>query len=146
MKKENENRKDFMLKEIEVVQGIIRRMASNSFMIKGWGLTLIVVTLLLKGTKYQVWITFIPLLVFWYLDAYFLRQERLYRKLYEWIIKNRLKTDKYLFDMNTSRFSNKISSNFIIMFSITLRWFYGSIFVLIVIYLFFLYLIQNGGC
>ena len=26
--------------------------------------------LLLKGVKYQIWIAFIPLLVFWFLDAY----------------------------------------------------------------------------
>ena len=35
-------------------------MAFNSFMIKGWTITLVVVTLLLKGTAlYQTWIAFI---------------------------------------------------------------------------------------
>ena len=92
-----ESLKECMLKEIEIIQDIIKRMAFNSFMIKGWAITLVVVSLLLKGTeKYQIWIAFIPLLVFWFLDAYFLWQERLYRKLYEWVINNRLKTDEYL--------------------------------------------------
>ncbi len=134
-----------MLKEVDIIQEIIRRMAFNSFMIKGWAITLVVVALLLKGTEYQVWIAFIPLLVFWFLDAYFLWQERMYRKLYEWVIKNRLKTDEYLFDMNAYRFKDEVQSRFRIMFSITLGWFYGSIAILIVIYSIIIFLVQKGG-
>jgi hypothetical protein len=129
-----ESLKEYMLKEIEIIQDIIKRMAFNSFMIKGWAITLVVVALLLKGTNYQVGIAFIPLLVFWFLDAYFLWQERLYRKLYEWVIDNRLKTDENLFDMNAYRFKDKVQSKFRIMFSITLGWFYASIAILIIIY------------
>jgi hypothetical protein len=33
---EKENLKEFMLKEIDVIQDIIKRTASNSFLIKGW--------------------------------------------------------------------------------------------------------------
>jgi hypothetical protein len=137
--------KDYMLKEIDIIQDIIKRMAFNSFMIKGWAITLVVVALLLKGTGYQVWIAFIPLLVFWFLDAYFLWQERMYRKLYEWVTTNRLKTDEYLFDMNAYRFEDEVQSRFRIMFSITLGWFYGSIAILILVYSVLLFLMQNGG-
>lgn len=136
-----ENLKEYMLKEIEIIQDIIKRMASNSFLIKGWAITLVVVVLLLKGTRYQVLISFIPLLVFWFLDAYFLWQERMYRKLYEWVINNRLKTDKYLFDMNAYRFKDAVPSKFRTMFSITLGWFYGSIAILIIIYSIFLFIV-----
>ena len=31
--------KDIMFKEVDLIQGVINRMASNSFMIKGWSLT-----------------------------------------------------------------------------------------------------------
>jgi len=138
--------KEYLLKEVEIIQDIIKRMAFNSFMIKGWTITLVVITLLLKGAeKYQVWIAFIPLLVFWFLDAYFLWQERMYRKLYDWVINNRLKTEEHLFDMNAYRFKNKVQSKFKIMFSITLGWFYGSIAVLIIIYSIIIFLIQKGG-
>ncbi|MFC1834353.1 hypothetical protein ACFL2Q_06430 [Thermodesulfobacteriota bacterium] len=126
--------RQFMLKEIDIIQDIIKRMALNSFMIKGWAITLVVVTLLLKGIKYQVFIAFIPLLVFWFLDAYFLWQERMYRKLYEWVVDNRLKTEEKLFDMNPYRFRGKVQSIPGVMFSITLGWFYGSIAVLVIIY------------
>jgi len=137
-----ESLKEYMIKEIDIIQDIIKRMAFNSFIIKGWATTLVVVTLLLKGTEYQVWIAFIPLLVFWFLDAYFLWQERLYKKLYEWIINNRLKTDEYLFDMNAYRFKDEVQSKFRIMFSTTLGWFYGSIAILIIIYSIILSLLE----
>jgi len=139
-----ENLKEYMLKEIDIIRDIIKRMAFNSFMIKGWAITLVVVTLLLKGTeKYQVWLAFIPLLVFWFLDAYFLWQERMYRKLYDWVINNRLKTEEYLFDMNAYRFKNEVQSRVRIMCSITLGWFYGSIAILVIIYV--LILFTKGG-
>ena len=137
-----EELKEFMLKEIEIIQDIIKRMAFNSFMIKGWTITLVAVTLLLRGSEYQVLIAFIPILVFWFLDAYFLWQERLYRRLYNWVIKNRTNTDQYLFDMNAYRFKNEEQSRLRIMFSITLGWFYGSIFILTLIYATYIFL----GC
>ena len=133
-----EELKEFMLKEIEIIQDIIKRMAFNSFMMKGWTVTLVAVTLLLKGSEYQVFIAFIPLIVFWYLDAYFLWQERLYRRLYNWVVQNRMQTEEFLFDMNAYRFKGEEQSKFRIMFSITLGWFYGSIFVLTLVYAFFL--------
>jgi hypothetical protein len=138
MKYTQEELKEFMFKEIEIIQEIIKRMAFNSFMIKGWTVTLVAITLLLKGSKFQVLIAFIPLIVFWFLDAYFLWQERLYRRLYNWVIQNRIQTDECLFDMNAYRFKDQEQSRLRIMFSLTLGWFYGSIFVLIVIYAIFL--------
>jgi len=132
-----ENIKDFMIKELEMIQGIINRMANNSFLIKGWVIVLVIVILLLKGNKYQASIAFIPILVFWFLDAYFLRIERLYRRLYNWVKDNRLKTKDFLFDLNYKRFGKEEQSILRIMFSITLVLFYGSIFILTLIYVIF---------
>ena len=139
-----EDIKDFMIKELEIIQGIINRMAYNSFMIKGWTITLVVATLLLKGDKYNTFIAFIPIVVFWFLDAYFLRLERLYRRLYNWVKDNRLKTQDFLFDLNYKRFEREEQSIPRIMFSITLVWFYGSLFGLTLIYVIFLLLIKGG--
>jgi len=135
----------YLLKEIELIQRTISRMSSNSFIIKGWMLTLVVGTLLLKGNKYQILIAFIPLIGFWFLDAYFLWQERLYRKLYEWVIVNRSKTDDFLFDMDASRFKDQIGSKCKTMFSLTLLWFYGVILVLLAFYSLFIIFVQKGG-
>jgi len=135
----------YVLKEIETIQNIINRMAYNSFLIKGWAITLVVGSLLLKGDKWHVFIAFIPLLTFWFLDAYFLWQERMYRKLYEWVIANRPTTDENLFDMNAYRFRGQIQSKFRIMFSITLGAFYLSIAALVIIYAVVLLLADGGG-
>lgn len=131
---EKEQIEKFFIEEIKIIQDIIKRMAFNSFMIKGWAVTLVVVTLLLKGDKYQVLIAFIPLVVFWFLDAYFLQQEKLYRELFKWVVENRLKTSDYLFDMNAYRFKDAVPSRLRIMFSITMGWFYGCVAVLTIIY------------
>lgn len=131
---EKEQIEKFFVEELKIIQDIIKRMAFNSFMIKGWAVTLVIITLLLKGDKYQVLIAFIPLVVFWFLDAYFLQQEKLYRELYKWVVENRLKTSDYLFDMNAYRFKDVVPSRLRIMFSITLGWFYGCVAVLTIIY------------
>jgi len=132
------------VEELKIIQDIIKRMAFNSFLIKGWSITLVIATLLLKGNKYQVLIAFIPLLVFWFLDAYFLWQEKMYRELYKWVVENRLKTDEYLFNMNAYRFKDKVQSKFRIMFSITLGWFYCSVAILVIIYALILLTIPGG--
>jgi hypothetical protein len=135
--------KEFMIEELKLTQDIIKRMALNSFLIKGWTITLVIATLLLKGDKFQALIAFIPILVFWYLDAYFLWLERLYRRLYDWIRLNRLTTDEHLFDMDYKRFIKDEQPKLRIMFSITLGLFYGSIFVLTLLYVIFL--MTKGG-
>jgi len=138
-----EELKDFMIEELKIVQDIIKRLALNSFLIKGWTITLVVATLLLKGNKFQSLLAFIPIIVFWYLDAYFLWLERLYRRLYDWIRTNRLTSEEYLFDMNYRRFIKDEQSRLRVMFSLTLGWFYGSIFVLTLLYVVFL--LSKGG-
>jgi hypothetical protein len=131
---EKEQIEKFFVEELKIIQDIIKRMAFNSFMLKGWAVTLVVATLLLKGDKYQVLIAFIPLVIFWFLDAYFLQQERLYRELYKWVVANRLNSEEHLFDMNAYRFKDMVQSKLRIMFSITLGWFYGCVAILTATY------------
>jgi len=61
-------------KEIDLIQGCINRMAHNSFLIKGWALTIITVVLALTEKNidpiYLCLVIFIPLISFWYLDAF----------------------------------------------------------------------------
>ncbi|WP_052725774.1 hypothetical protein [Methanosarcina barkeri] len=135
---ENGNLKDYMLKEVDLIQNVIKRMASNSFMTKGWTVTLVVATLLLKDDNSKILIAYVPLISFWYLDSYFLWQERMYRKLYNWVIENRLKTNEYLLDMNAYRFLSEVDSIVQIMFSKTLFLFYGSIFLLLTVLIIYL--------
>ena len=121
-------------REIEIVQNIIERMARNSFLIKGWTVTMVVVALLIEGLSIHNVVAFLPWIVFWVLDAYFLRLERCYRKLYEWLILNRPNNRELIFDMNAeTRFGTSVDSIWGTMISKTLASFYLMILVLIII-------------
>ena len=74
------------LKHLELIQGVINRLATNSFRIKGWAVVLVSAVLVLLARKESigfVYVGFVPVLVFWGLDGYFLWQERLFRDLYD---------------------------------------------------------------
>ena len=134
---ENKELRDYLFKEAEIVQDIISRMGTNSFLIKGWTATLVVASLIVQGVSYHHYVAFLPLIVFWCLDAYFLRTERLYRKLYDWLIVNRRKTDEFLLDMNKGnlekRFGKEVSCILQVMFSRTLVAFYGVLLIVILV-------------
>lgn len=128
-------------KEIDLIQGVITRMANNSFMLKGWIVSLIAVLLALTdqtivATKltYFNFILILPVLVFWYLDAFFLHKEKCYRKLYDWVIANRMTSDEFLYSLDYSRFEPQEKSVWEIMFkNKTLFPFYGLIAIALVI-------------
>jgi len=100
-----------LFKEAEIVQDIISRMATNQFYIKGWSVTLVVGALLLKGNVYHYFVAFIPWLIFWVYDSYFLRLEKLYRTHYEWLVNNRLENDQFLLDSDRSRLEDRLKKN-----------------------------------
>lgn len=95
---------DVLLKEIDLIQGCINRMAQNSFMIKGWTISLIAVVLALLPETFDCTALSIIGIVatgcFWYLDAFFLRTEKLYRWKYEWVIANRIACEENCYDLN----------------------------------------------
>lgn len=129
------DREKILIEEVKVVQDIIKRMASNSFNVKTWTITLIVATLLFKGTNNHIFIAFIPLIAFWFLDSYYLQQERLFRKVHDWIVSYRLEHDDRLFDMNSVRFKDNVQSVTRIMFSVSTLPFYGSILAMLFVYI-----------
>ena len=60
----------------------------------------------------------------------------MYRKMYEWVIGNRLKTEEHAYKLNPHRFKKEVSSEFRIMFSKTLFVFYGiTTFALIIVFI-----------
>ena len=76
------------IKHLEFIQNVISRMASNSFMLKGWAVTLVAAVFALSSKdadKSYFLVAYIPIFVFWFLDSYYLQQERLYRHLYDMI-------------------------------------------------------------
>lgn len=121
------------MKYLELIHGVITRMASNSFSLKGWAVTLVAgfFALAEKDTdKMYFLVTYIPICVFWFLDSYYLQQERLYRALYNHV---RIIDENHIdFSMSTdsSRFSS-IKNTFVsCLFSKTEFFFYFPLAIL----------------
>ncbi|WP_019071144.1 hypothetical protein [Streptomyces hokutonensis] len=77
---------DNRIRHLELIQTIVARMGNNSFLIKGWSLTVTGALLAYaagNGKSSVAVVSFVPVLAFWLLDAYFLYQERLFRRLYD---------------------------------------------------------------
>ena len=73
------------LKHLEFIQNVITRMNANSFLLKGWAVTLVSALFALAakdGNQYYLYPACIAIPMFWILDAFFLSQERQYRGLY----------------------------------------------------------------
>ena len=96
------------LKHLEFIQGVVDRLASASFQMKGWSVVLNSALLLLMAQAGRVElgvILVVPVVVFWALDAYFLSQERLFRKLYNDV--RELREGNIDFSMDVKGFRNK---------------------------------------
>ena len=114
------------LKYLEFIQANITRMNSNSFMLKGWCITLVSALFALAAKdadpKYVV-LAFIPLPAFWLLDAYYLSQERQYRKL--WNVAVKCDPHNVDFSLDASLFNSGVNTWLVTFFSPTLIVFYG---------------------
>jgi hypothetical protein len=117
-----------VIKHLEFIQAVITRQANNSFLIKGWGVTVAGAFYAFAANRLNWRIALIGLLpafTFWGLDAYFLRQERLFRCLYDAVRKPELSVDAFC--MNPRDHPHNVKSWWNVLTSRTLFWFYGTI-------------------
>lgn len=115
-------------KHLELIQGVINRLSTNSFLLKGWSVVLVSALFALAANDsriYFIYLAYFPAFAFWILDGYFLWQERLFRKLYDHV--RQQDEGKIDFSMNTSPFLEQTDSWFQTTISITLRIFHGAI-------------------
>lgn len=120
---------DAKLKHLEFIQIVINRMAGNSFLLKGWSVTLISALFALAARDSNplfVYLAYFPCATFWALDGYFLRQERLFRKLFEHSANEG--PENITFSMKVNGFETSVPSWLETCFSITLRLFHGVVF------------------
>src|SRR5687767_11194464 len=99
------------LSYLQMIQSVINRFSSNSFLVKGWAITIVTGVFALSAkdaNQFYVSLAYFPLLMFWVLDAYFVSQERLYRALYD---NARIQSvEKLDFSMDTSPFKEPKNS------------------------------------
>lgn len=72
-------------KHLELIQGVVNRMASNSFLFKGWSITIIAGISAFATKESNTTLMLVPIvstLLFWSVDAYYLMLERAFRNLY----------------------------------------------------------------
>ena len=122
---------------LQMLQGVISRMGSNSFVLKGWNVTLAsaLFALAAKDSNSRfILIAILPTLAFWCLDAYYLRQERLFRKLYEDVC---LTADPgkapAAFSMNTHKYESLVTSLFQTMWTPSVVVLHGAIAAIVIV-------------
>lgn len=121
------------LKHLDYIQAAIARMAQNSFLFKGWAITLasgLVAFGQVKDKSALLVTSLATTLLFWGLDGYYLWLERGFVKLHEKVAK--LDEDEINFDMRVDK-----SRAFLRWLGTCLRWhlvlFYGLMLLVIVI-------------
>ena len=90
-------------KHLELIQGVINRLSTNSFLLKGWSVVLVSAFFALSVPDSRVsfvYLAYIPAIIFWGLDGFFLWQEQLFRKVYDHV--RVMPEDKIDFSMDTS--------------------------------------------
>ena len=128
------------LKYLTFIQDVITRMNRNAFQLKGWSITIVAALAALavdKGSLLLFVVAAVSTVPFCFLDAYYLLMERQFRGLYGDVINGC--ADIKLFSMPINRYTRKEAksdeekkkySYWRIVFSRSVIWFYGSMFLL----------------
>ncbi len=125
---------DNKIKHLEFIQSIINRMAGNSFIMKGWAITLVAALFALSSkdaNKNYIVIAFLPVIIFWILDGYFLSRERAFRFLYDKV--RNLDEKEIDFSLDISQFKERKNNWFWSIFSHTVLFFYASLVIVMLI-------------
>jgi len=125
------------LKHLEFIQGVINRLSTNSFLLKGWSVVLVSALFALSANNANVrfiMLAYIPAIVFWGLDGYFLSTERNYRRHYEHV---RTKDPKDIdFSMDTGDVQSGFNEWVSATLSKTLIPFHGALIGAIIVVMF----------
>ena len=120
------------------IENVITRMNSNAFSMKGWMVALVAALCAIyasnsdKSYDYIFFIIAIPVvIIFWCLDAYYLKMERQYRDLYAKIASQKIETD---FSMDATVFEQSFCKA---MWSKSNRAIYSFVLVLLVLAIIF---------
>lgn len=127
-------------KHLEIIHSSVNRLATHSFYIKGWSITIttaLVGFVVSKGDCSFLKLALIPAIAFWLLDGYYLGVERRFVALYDAAAREQI--DTYIIQPNTyTSFRNSIIGG---CFSLPVLLFHATVAALVIIAL-----NQNGTC
>lgn len=117
------------VKHLEFVQSNISRMNQCSLQMKGWMITVVTALLALYaasisvetgyGNSVFIYIAVAPTVLFWYLDSFYLQQERRFRGIYNNLIDPTKANEINVFEMPLERYDGCKYCLLKIMFSKT---------------------------
>lgn len=119
---------DRKLKHLDFIQGVVNRLSTNSFLLKGWSVILVSALFALSASDSNldfVLLAYFPAIAFWALDGYFLSLERGYRKFYE--VVRKLDPEEIDFSMDTTQVHKGFPEYISAVFSKTLIIFHGAL-------------------
>ena len=123
-------------KHLEFIQGIITRMNTNSFQIKGLTITIASALIAIYASTKKIefiFIGIIPAIFFWFLDAYYLQQERKFRGVYNDVAGITTINIVKEFEMPIHKYKKGKYCYFNVFKSKTIIWFYLSIIIILLI-------------
>lgn len=121
------------IKHLEFLQNCISRMANNSFIFKGWALTIVSAITTCAITMKEFYIAlmaFLPAFVFCALDTYYLQLERKYRILYDKVAMEKPENIDFNMQLPISKKQDK-TLYFQTLFSKSIIPFYSALIVII---------------
>ena len=111
---------DQRLEHLKMIQRAIERMAQNSFVLKGWSVTLATGMLAVaigKDNAAFAILALLPAAALWGLDAFYLREERLFRGHHDNVCAAFGTSDPVTFSMDTSKITGPQRSWFRTLFA-----------------------------
>jgi hypothetical protein len=122
------------IKHLDFIHNTINRMSGNSFLIKGWTISVVSILFIFSDKEMNgqfLMISAIAVFVFWYLNGFFLKEERLYRALYDKV--RALSETEIDFSMSTDDFKKGKYSLINALFGKTI-WplYFGILFMIII--------------
>lgn len=123
------------IRHLEMIQGVINRMASNSFALKALSGTITAAIIAYAGAtkdpaKWFALAGILPAVIFWAMDAKYLRLEKMFRSLYDDV---RIGVVTEPFDMNFMRYDKTADKLAVVAFSWSVRWFYLTLIAVLIV-------------
>ena len=124
---------------LEFIQNIITRMNTNSFQLKGIAITIVSALLAIYASSQNIIFVYLgipPTLLFWFLDSYYLQQERKFRGVYNDVAGLKKVIEVKPYEMPIHKYTKRIDKQFSycnVFFSKTIFWLYFSVLLFLVI-------------
>ena len=122
-----------MVAHLQMVQGVVTRMAGNSAQMKTWAVSLVTAAYVFSGVSANPhWLIgaggCIPVIAFWVMDARYLHLEKCYRMLYDAILAEEVIQP---FDLNYRPCAASVDSTWQVAWSWSVCLFYGALLIVI---------------